>query len=125
MTRKKLKSAAEPAYSPEHYQYAVRWSDEDGVFIARVAEFPSLGAHGGSQVQSLRHLRSVVAAVLDDMTASGEEIPEPFSKRTFSGSVNLRMPAHLHRRLVAEAAQQGVSLNQWMNLKLEEPAQQH
>jgi predicted HicB family RNase H-like nuclease len=57
-------------------------------------------------------------AVLDDMTASGEEMPEPFSKRTFSGKVNLRMSEHLHRSLVVEAAQQGVSLNQWMNLKL-------
>jgi predicted RNase H-like HicB family nuclease len=79
MTRKMRKSAAESAYSPEHYQYTVGWSDEDGVFIARVAEFLSLGAHGATQVQSLRQLRSVVAAVLDDMAASGEEIPEPFS----------------------------------------------
>ena len=67
----------------------------------------------------------MVAAVLDDMAASGEQIPEPFSKRSFSGKVHLRMSEHLHRKLAAEAARQGVSLNQWMNLKLEEPLNRH
>jgi len=42
----------------------------------------------------------------------------PRSRRRFSGTLNLRMPKHLHRQLAEEAAQEGISLNQWINAKL-------
>jgi len=56
--------------------------------------------------------------VLEDLAEAGEEIPQPLSKRPFSGKLPLRMPEDLHRTLAIEAAQQHVSLNQWITLKL-------
>jgi predicted HicB family RNase H-like nuclease len=50
--------------------------------------------------------------VLDDMKASGEEVPMPFSKREYSGSLRVRLPKEQHRRIALEAAEQGVSMNQ-------------
>ena len=103
----------------EQYLYSVGWSDEDEAFIARVAEFPSLAAHGDTQEEALQEIKNVVEFVLKDLAESKEPIPEPYGKRSFSGRLVLRMPEYLHRQLVMEATQQGISLNQLLNLKLE------
>jgi predicted RNase H-like HicB family nuclease len=107
------------AHRAEQYHYSVGWSEEDGVYIGRVAEFPSLAAHGKTLSSAFREIQKVVQAVLEDLAESGEPIPEPFSKRKYSGKLNLRLPAYLHRQLAIEAAQQGISLNQLITLKAE------
>jgi predicted HicB family RNase H-like nuclease len=103
----------------EQYLYSVGWSEEDDAFIARIAEFPSLAAHGDTQEEALKEIKEVVSFVLKDLSESKEPIPEPFGKRTFSGKLVLRMPEYMHRQLTLEAMQQGISLNQLLNLKLE------
>jgi predicted HicB family RNase H-like nuclease len=102
----------------EEYSYTVAWSDEDDAFIGRVAEFPSLAAHGKSQEKALREIRNVVELVLEDLASEKEPIPEPLGKRHYSGKLNLRMSKELHRRLALESATQGVSLNALINTKL-------
>jgi predicted HicB family RNase H-like nuclease len=67
----------------------------------------------------MREIRDVVEFVLNDLKESKEPIPEPFGKRSFSGRLVLRMPEYMHRQLALEAMQQGISLNQLLNLKLE------
>ena len=116
------KQATELRYRPEDYQYSVGWSEEDQLYIGRVAEFPSLAAHGNSLAQALEEINQVVRFVLEDLIEEGEAIPEPFSKRSYSGKLNVRMPEAMHRRLAIEAAEQHVSLNQWINTKLALPA---
>ena len=64
-----------PPTAAEHYLYTVGWSDDNEVYVARVAEFPSLSAHGSSQETALRSLQRVVKAVLKDMAVSKEPIP--------------------------------------------------
>lgn len=103
----------------EQYLYSVGWSEKDDAFIARVAEFPSLAAHGDTQEDALREIKDVVKFVLSDLKENKEPVPEPLGKRSFSGRLVLRMPEYLHRKLALEASQQGVSLNQLLNLKLE------
>ena len=103
----------------EQYLYSVGWSEEDDAYIARVAEFQSLAAHGDTQEDALREIKDVVRFVLSDLKKNKEPIPEPLGKRSFSGRLVLRMPEYLHRKLALEASQQGVSLNQLLNLKLE------
>jgi predicted HicB family RNase H-like nuclease len=101
------------------YLYTVGWHKEDGVFVGRVAEFPSLAAHGSTPEAALKEIMSVVRSVIEDLRESGEEVPAAFAHRHYSGRLNLRMPTSRHRQLSIEAAQQGVSLNQLINLKLE------
>ena len=108
----------EQVYHAEDYAYTVQWSEADQAHIGRVAEFESLAAHGDTPIAALQEIVQVVRYVLEDLAESGEEPPPPFSKRSFSGNLRLRMPAQLHRTLALEAAQQHVSLNQWINLKL-------
>ena len=102
----------------EQYEYKVAWSEEDKVFIGRVAEFPSLAAHGDSPEAALKEIQFVVAAVLEDLAEQREKTPEPLSIRKYSGKLNVRMPEYLHRELASEAAWQKVSLNQLILAKL-------
>ena len=120
-TTKKQVKKDKPSSLPkvEQYLYSVGWSEEDEAFVARVAEFPSLAAHGETQEAAMLEIKNVVEFVLKDLEESNEPIPEPFGKRSFSGRLVLRMPEYMHRQLALEALQQGVSLNQLLNLKLE------
>jgi len=61
--------------SAAQYTYEATWSEEDRAFIARVKEFPSLESHGDSRGGSIRALKSVIAAVVNDLIESGEEVP--------------------------------------------------
>lgn len=118
-SKREIKNKQQNSPKTEHYLYSVGWSDADEAFVSRVAEFPLLAAHGDTQEDALREIKSVVEFVLSDLRESGEPVPEPFGKRSFSGRLVLRMPEYMHRQLALEAMQQGISLNQLLNLKLE------
>lgn len=70
----KLKALKVENRRAEEYSYTAAWSDEDEAFVSRVAEFPSLAAHGPSQEKALREMRKVVAFVLEDLAAEKERI---------------------------------------------------
>lgn len=114
-----MNKTAKKQIEADHYLYSVGWSEKDNAFVARVAEFPSLAAHGKTQEKALREIRLVVEEVVNDLSHSNAPVPEPFGTRSFSGRLVLRMPEYLHRNLAIEAVHQGVSLNQLLNLKLE------
>jgi predicted RNase H-like HicB family nuclease len=117
--KKQFKIKQENLPKVEQYLYSVGWSEGDKVFVARVAEFSSLAAHGDTQEEAMREIKNVLGFVLKDLQENNEPIPEPFGKRSFSGRLVLRMPEYMHRQLALEATQQGISLNQLLNLKLE------
>jgi predicted HicB family RNase H-like nuclease len=52
-----------------------------------------------------------VADVVEEMTASGESVPEPLSEKKYSGRFMVRIPSMVHRTLATETAEQGVSIN--------------
>lgn len=101
-----------------HYSYRVTWSAEDGEFVATCLELPSLSWLAPTQIEALRGLEAVVNDVLADMVDQGEKVPVPFSERTYSGTFNVRIGEGLHRDLVVHAAEDGLSLNQYVVKKL-------
>jgi|SRR5690554_5663145 len=101
-----------------YYSYTVVWSPEDDAYIGRVTEWQLLAADGNSPEEALHEIRFVVALAIDDCREQGDDYPEPLSRKNFSGKFSLRIPPALHRRLVADAAREGVSLNQWVTSKL-------
>lgn len=105
-------------YDVSHYTYRVTWSVEDDEFVATCAEFPSLSWLAASQVEALEGLEGLLHDVLVDLAEQGEETPQPFSERTYSGRFNLRVGESLHRQLAIRAAESGMSLNQYIALKL-------
>ena len=103
-----------------HYTYRVEWSPEDEEWAGLVAEFPSLSWLDPDPVEAMRGIRDLVVDVVADMRAEGETVPEPLAERRYSGKVFVRTSPELHRRLTIEAAEQGVSVNQWAMQKLAE-----
>lgn len=102
----------------EHYTYRVTWSEEDEEFVGLCAEFPSLSYLDENRSATLEGITSLVKEIVADMQASGEEIPEPISEKTYSGKFQVRIPPERHRRLAIEAAEQNVSLNRYVSDKL-------
>ncbi len=107
-----------PQVDVAHYTYRVTWSAEDSEYVATCLEFPSLSWLAGSRAEAIDGLEQVVADVVEDMASSGDAIPEPLSERRFSGTFNVRIGEHLHRDLVMLAAEEHLSLNQYVIRKL-------
>lgn len=101
-----------------HYTYRVTWSAEDGEYVASCLEFPSLSWLAPSRAEAIDGLERLVADVVTDMSANGERVPPPLAERSFSGTFNVRIGEHLHRDLVMRAAEEKMSLNQYVTRKL-------
>ena len=106
------------ALKNDKYTYRVTWSEEDKEHIGLCAEFPSLSWLATTPETALKGIRKVVATVVQDMQANGERIPEPIAHKQYSGKFVVRVPPEVHRRLVLEAAEVGVSLNRLASAKL-------
>ena len=102
----------------DRYTYRVTWSEEDQEYVGLCVEFPGLSWLAESQENALRGIREVVSQVVTDMEANGEPIPDPIATRHFSGKFLVRVPPELHRQLVLEAAESGISLNRLTSNKL-------
>ena len=104
--------------SHDRYTYRVSWSEEDQEYVGACIEFPSLSWLAATPEEALNGARQVVLAVVADLEANGEQIPEPIAVRQFSGKFLVRIPPELHRRLALEAAESGISLNRLASDKL-------
>lgn len=95
-----------------HYTYRVHWSAEDNEYVGTVAELPSLSWLAADPSAAFAGIQEAAADVVAEMLESGEQPPEAFADREYSGRFVVRVPAEVHRRLAIEAAEQHVSLNQ-------------
>ena len=102
------------------YTYQVSWSDDNGEFVAQVAEFPLLSWLAPDRQAAEDGLLRLVREVVDDMEAAGEDIPAPLGTQSYSGKFNVRISKSLHRKLAMTAKAEGVSLNTLVGQKLAE-----
>ena len=108
------------AMKNDRYTYRVTWSEDDNEYAGLCAEFPSLSWLAGTPEAALRGIRKIVQDVVKDMRNEGEAVPEPIACRDYSGKFMVRVPPQVHRKLVIQAAESGVSLNRLASLKLSE-----
>lgn len=64
-------------YLANAHDYSMSWSRDDQEFVATCADFPSLSWLSTSADDAVAGLQSLVAEVVDDMTVTGERVPEP------------------------------------------------
>jgi predicted HicB family RNase H-like nuclease len=102
----------------DHYTYRVTWSPEDDEHVGLCAEFPSLSWLDRSPDAALKGIRVLVADTVADMKKNGEAIPDPLAEKRYSGEFRVRIPPEQHRALAIKAAEQGVSLNRLVSMKL-------
>lgn len=92
-------------------------NEERGAYyFGKIAELEGCHTDAETVEELMEELEEVKEEYLKIKLEHGDLIPEPNDMP--SGRIVLRMPKTLHWRLAAEAAQEGVSLNQYMIYKL-------
>ena len=102
------------------YVAAVEYDDSEELLhgeVVNAGPYPVV-TFEAADVEGLK--REFRASIDDYLARCEEEGVEP--QRPFSGKLNLRLGAELHRRVAVSAAQQKVSINTWIKSVLEEQA---
>ncbi len=101
-------------YAKLPYTINLERHDDQGVYwVARVVELPHCLIHGDTPEQAIKEIEEVKMDWIQSNLEDGLPIPEPTSTR-YSGEIRIRMPPSLHQLLAQRAANEGVSLNQYM-----------
>jgi hypothetical protein len=98
-----------------HYTYRAEWSSEQSEYVGRCLELPWLSQWAPTMLQAIA---GVERAVDEHLAERGDDVPPPMTERQFRGKFMVRTSPALHARLTIEAAEQNVSLNQWVVQKL-------
>jgi predicted RNase H-like HicB family nuclease len=91
----------------------VRGDQAEG-FLAEAPELQGCVTAGETPAEAMEMLRDAMAAWLETAIERGIEIPVPAADQDYSGRILMRVPKTLHRQLIEQAREQGVSLNQWL-----------
>lgn len=98
------------------YYSKIEYSDEDEVFFGRIADINDSVTFEGTSVTELKqNFKEAVEDYLDICKRYGKEPQKPYK-----GSFNVRIPPELHRKAANKAGQMGISLNQLVEISLEE-----
>ncbi|UMB68833.1 type II toxin-antitoxin system HicB family antitoxin [Mycobacterium paraterrae] len=97
------------------YTYRAEWCSEFGEYIGRCLELPWLSQRASTVIEAIAGIERDVDEYLAEHDGEG---PPPLTDRKFSGQFLVRTSPMLHSRLTVEAAEQNVSLNQWVVQKL-------
>lgn len=103
----------------KRYSYRLKWSSKEKAVVAEVIEFPELRVVQRTYPKALRAIQKLVSEHIVKHKQMNKKIPSPLSERDYNGQISLRMTPELHQKLSYEAAEQGVSLNNLINRKLE------
>ena len=66
------------------YEIILYWSDEDESFIAEVPELPGCAADGGTRMQALESVETVIQEWIETARELGRPIPEPRGRLLFA-----------------------------------------
>ena len=99
--------------------YTIELIREDATtWFARVVELPGCMTEGDSAAEAVAMLQDAMAGWIELALEDGRSIPAPKHQEEFSGKFVVRVPRSLHRDLVAAAAKEQVSLNQFIATEL-------
>jgi predicted HicB family RNase H-like nuclease len=102
----------------KHYTYRAEWSREYGEYVGRCIELPWLSRWAPTMQDAIAGVERAVDECVAEREAAGEDLPAPLTEREYSGKFVVRTSPSLHARLAVEAAEQNVSMNQWVVQKL-------
>ena len=114
----KMKSAKDYMKMP-YTRLVQEMNDESGhYFYGTVLELDGCQSTGETLDELYENLNEAMEGYIELKLERDLPIPEPKEAEDYSGKFNLRLPKSLHKRLAVEAAQEGVSLNQYALYKL-------
>jgi antitoxin HicB len=99
--------------------YTIQITREDeSTWFAWVVELPGCMTEGDTPEEAADMIQDALASWLAVALEDGRPIPEPQADEAYSGRFVVRVPRTLHQQLVEIAQQEGVSLNQFINVAL-------
>ena len=96
------------------YTYRVEWSPHYHQYVGACVELPHLRREAPTAREAVEAIEQAVTEHVECLRRCGDTPPTPLSERRYSGTIVVRTSAELHARLVLEAIEQGVSMNQWI-----------
>jgi predicted HicB family RNase H-like nuclease len=102
----------------ENYTYRAEWSPERFEYVAACIEFPSRYSRAPTAHEAIERIQQLIAEEVADLIDCGLEPPPSLTDKRYSGRFVVRTSPELHSRLMVDAAEQGVSFNQWVVQKL-------
>lgn len=81
-------------------------------WIAEVPELPGCKSHGSTVEEAVKSVEEAKKDWILDSLKSGEEVPTPIERDSYSGKLLVRMSHSLHRSLAVMADAEKLSLNQ-------------
>jgi antitoxin HicB len=99
------------------YTLELQNDPEQGWFV-RVKELRGCMSAGDTAEEAVTMIQEAMAGWLEVALEEGLAIPEPRAEEDYSGKFVVRVPRSLHRQLVQAAANDGISLNQYINVAL-------
>lgn len=88
---------------------------DDGVWTSGVLEMPGVISEGDDPGEAIEMAEDALLGTIMSLIELGQDVPEPFRTREFSGRLQLRLNPELHNRATMLATEQGVSLNRWLS----------
>ena len=101
-----------------HYTYRAEWSPEHHEYVGRCIELPWLSRWAPTMQEAIANTEQAADEHIAERQAAGEDVPVPLTEWQYSGKFVVRTSPALHARLAVEAAEQNVSMNQWVVQKL-------
>ena len=101
-----------------NYTCRAEWSAPHLQYRAMCLEFPGLHALALTPHEAIELVQARVAQIVDEYADADMDPPKSLTDHTYSGQFTVRTSPELHGRLTVEAAEQGVSVNQWVAYKL-------
>jgi antitoxin HicB len=91
------------------YPVTVRPDEVDGGFVAEVPDWPTIIGSGDTPDEAVAEAVEFVAAAVAWAAEEGRSAPAPLA--SYSGALQLRLPASLHRAVAQRAAAEGTTIN--------------
>lgn len=95
------------------YPVVIYQADEGG-FVAEIRELSGCLTQGETLDEVYERIETARKAWIEVAYEDGIEIPLPQTEQEYSGKFISRIPKSLHRRLVEQSSEDGVSLNQYV-----------
>ena len=104
-------------YLDDEYPFQVI-ADPDGGYVIVFPDLPGCMTQADSYEEIIAMAQDARTLWIETAYAHGREIPPPSYPEEYRGKFNLQLPRSLHRMLAESAAQEGVSLNQYVTMLL-------
>jgi len=105
------------SYINKEYPYKIeKVSKEDGGgYFITYPDLPGCMSDGGTLEEALKMGEDARISWMETAIELGKNIPEPYSCiDNYKGRITVRVPKSMHKELIDEAKEEGISLNQYL-----------